>query len=196
MEDIRNAYKILVWNLKGNDHSGKRNMELCNELYFSRNMEKVIRLKISLWAGCVAHLEDIGNAYKILVWNIKGNYHLGKRNMELCYNTVWRFFTGFSCLRLGSVGEILLTGWWITREFFWPSECCMEKFIAPRYVSKYFLPNGKINVNGELRKCVDVTLPYVGRCQQSFGRPEETEQKSQSLLANHRALNGSGTSQS
>jgi hypothetical protein len=71
----------------------------------------------------------------------------------------------------------------------------MEKFIERGYVSKNFPPNGKINVNGELGKCVDVTLLYIGRCEQSFGRPEETDQKSQSLLANHRALNGSGTSQ-
>ena len=52
-----------------------------------------------------------------------------------------------------------------------------------------------MNVKGELRKHVDVTLLYNGRWQQSFVRTEETDQISQSFLANHRALNGSGASQ-
>jgi len=42
-------------------------------LYSSSN---IIRVIISRMAGYVAHIEDVKNAYKILVRNLKGRVHL------------------------------------------------------------------------------------------------------------------------
>jgi hypothetical protein len=92
------------------------NEELHN-LYVLPNVIRVIKSGRKRWAGCVAYIEEMRDAYKILIGKSRGKRSLGSpgRRWE---NTIRRnlrervcvkFWTGFGWLRIGTSGGLLWT---------------------------------------------------------------------------------------
>jgi hypothetical protein len=59
---------------------------MCNEdihnLYFSPDIIRMIRSRRMRFVGHVAHMGEIRNAYKILVWRCEGKTILGRHGHE------------------------------------------------------------------------------------------------------------------
>jgi hypothetical protein len=59
-----------------------RNEELCN-LYFSPNIIKVTKSRSMRWAGHVAHMGEMRNAYTVLARNHEGRNRVDSYRLDL-----------------------------------------------------------------------------------------------------------------
>ena len=56
--------------------------EKLNDLYFSRNIFRVIKLRIMRWAGHVACMLERREVYRVLVGNLRERDHLGDPGID------------------------------------------------------------------------------------------------------------------
>jgi hypothetical protein len=86
------------------------NQEL-NDLYSSHHIIRVIKSRRMRWVGHVAHVEDRGGVYRVLVGNLRERAHLGGPGVDGIIILRWIFrkwdkgiLNGSSWLRIGTGG--------------------------------------------------------------------------------------------
>jgi hypothetical protein len=101
-----------------------------HNLYSSPDIMRQIKSRIMRWAGHVARMGEGRNVHRVLVGKPEGKDHLENKRVDGRMGSKWTLrrlvgggrWSGFTWLRIGTVGGLLWMRWWTF--WFWRHGVC------------------------------------------------------------------------